>query len=307
MILLKTPDSILFDDEIIFKIKPYGEYLGVVMNDIGCIGPDWKGEKRDNEKRVLILGGSTSYSVDLPRITAENVNNKGSYSIVSCGKPRYTSYINRVNLEHNLMAYKPDIVVLYMGINDAIYNNFTWVDDKPEVGFFNWKSYTSWLSYDVLKYYLIDKGIRGNPEFATGALRSEEIFDQNVRAIIKTADQFGVEVILSDFAIAYPTTDKRLENKMLRMEPQMKHFWGNISSTRYAVERHNAIIKKLAEEYGLSLVSVFDKVPKNSEYFVDICHMTTKGKYVLANEIAKAIIIGAPVSKPLNPPLTKYP
>ncbi|NVJ48570.1 MAG: hypothetical protein HWE07_15655 [Cytophagia bacterium] len=292
LVYWSTPEGLRFDKELMYTGEPNSPLFREVMNDIGCIGPNWQEEKKAGEKRVLLLGGSTSFSKGYPaylQASLTNLHPGMDFTVVSCGKPRYTSYINKVNFEDNLLQYNPDIVVLYMGINDAIYNSFPWLNAKPEVGYFNWKSLSRWISYDLFKYHLVDKVLRSQPEFSDGEIRSKAIIMENVREIIEIAQSNSVEVVLSDFALGYPTGDTALKSKIMQMEPTMKHFWGSVASTKYAVKMHNSVMEQLAAEYRLPVARVAASIPQNSEYFVDICHMTDKGKRLLAKEISKVI------------------
>lgn len=289
IIYVRTPEGLQFDDELVYTGAPNQQLFNVALNDVGCIGPDWKSEKGETEKRVLLLGGSTSYSREYPeslqRSLAE-VRPEFKLSVMSCGKPRYTSWINLVNFKENLLQYNPDVVVLYLGINDCIYNTFPWVEELPDIGYFNWKSTKSLLSYKLLKYHLVDKQIRSEPEFAGRELRSREIFENNISEIISIASANQIKVVLSTFALGFPTSDDRLENAIYGQETRMQHFWGNVNSTVYGVKQHNEVMTYLADKHEIPLVRIDQAVPATSEFFSDICHMTDKGKALMGEAFA---------------------
>jgi lysophospholipase L1-like esterase len=288
----KTPPDYLFDDNIIYTVKPHGEIFKVPVNNIGCVGTDITQFKRNNEKRIFLLGGSTSYSSDYVNQVRQQVSmNNPEYDItvVSCGKPRYTSYINLVNLKRYLLSYSPDIIVLYLGINDSIYNTFYWLDKLPDIGYFNWRSFRESMLLKLFKYHIIDILIRSRPDFLNSPLRSVPIFKENISSIIETAHAHNVKVVLSTFALSYPTEDNDLRKRIKSDEGRTKHFWGTIDSTVYAVKKHNEVMDVLAQQYKLPLARVDKALPANSKYFTDICHMTKEGKVVLGNTIAGAI------------------
>ena len=150
---------------------------------------------------------------------------------MSCGRPRYTSWVNRVNFERNAAVWSPDVVVYYEGINDNIYNSFPWLDGPPTVGYFDAKSLHSSVFIELLRYYVVDKAIRSIPDFEMRPLRSPAIFEENVRGIVEIARQRNASAVLATFAIALPTSDGSLLTRIRAEEPVMCHFWGNVPST----------------------------------------------------------------------------
>ncbi len=284
--------GMVFDDEIIYTGEPHGLLFGVALNDVGCIGPDVRVPKRAEERRILLLGGSTSYATDYVDSVRETVsrNNPGLVvSVVSCGKPRYTSWVNMVNFRDRLVRYSPDVVVTYLGINDSIYNSFSWVEGLPDIGFFDWRSARRSAFLALLRYHVVDKRLRSTPDFPAGPLRSAAMLRENIEAIIATARSAGTRVVLSTFAIALPTDDPKLRARILADEPLMRHFWGNIDSTVRAVREHNEVMVALAAAHGLSLARPERVLRRDSGYFKDICHMEQPGKALLGEAIGDAI------------------
>ena len=158
----RTPDAMVFDREIVYSYQPKSVAIDVVLNDIGCIGDDVLVAKAEGETRVLLLGGSTSYSKYYTDRLREELNRKNpssNFKVISCGRPRYTSYVNLVNYQRVSKLVNPELVVLYLGINDNIYNSFPWLEDVPSVGFFNWASTSSLVSLELFKYFLLQKKI----------------------------------------------------------------------------------------------------------------------------------------------------
>jgi hypothetical protein len=288
----KTPDALVFDDELIYTCKPFSTVFGQTLNDIGCIGPDVLTPKPPEERRVFLLGGSTSFSreyVDATAAALSRSNPQCAVKVVSCGRPRYTSYTNLANFRENLLQHSPDVIVCYLGINDSIYNSFHWIDTVPDVGRFNWRSLEASMFYKMIKYYLIDRRLRAESDFSEGEIRSTDILRKNLSEIIRIAGANDIGVVLATFAISYPTDDETLRKIIEDREDNMKHFWGNIPSTVHAVERHNEVMEELASEHGLSLARVQGSLPADAEHFIDMCHMTPRGKTILGTVIAEAI------------------
>ena len=297
----RTPTGMEFREDIIYSYRPYTDIGNTTLNNIGCIGDDVSlpssGQHPLTEKpedyKVLLLGGSTSFSPEyvkhLKTALLKREPRLGErLKVFSCGRPRYTSYINRVNFEKHLAAYKPDVVVLYLGINDNIYNTFQWVDELPRVGYFDWKTLKQSAFFEFASYHLIDKRLRSKPSFDR-PLRSKAILENNVTKIIKMVQENKMSVVLASFAISHPTTDPKLEQIIRKNESQMTHFWGDLSSTRLGVDEHNSLLRSIASDYSLPFANISPKIPKTRQFFLDLCHLTEPGYVKLVEALAPRI------------------
>jgi len=61
MVLVRTPEGMVFDPEIIYSYRPHTKVGSMVLNDVGCVGDDLESSSAA-AFRVLLLGGSTSFS-----------------------------------------------------------------------------------------------------------------------------------------------------------------------------------------------------------------------------------------------------
>ena len=291
-----TPAGMVFRDDLLYSYAPHTQVGDLELNDMGCIG-DSLAERRSEEELVVLLGGSTSFSrryVEAVRKRLVSLAPDRSFRLFSCGRPRYTSYMNRVQLDQILTRASPDFVVLYMGINDNIYNSFPWTGDLPRVGYFDWKTLRTSIAFELLRYHLVDKAWRSTPDFDRETLRSPEIFRRNIEAMISTARSAGARVILSTFAIGLPTDDRALEAHIDRGEARMQHFWGHVEPTRLGVSSHNEVTADLAAQYDLPLANVAAAIPRDGRHFGDICHLTPAGEAILGTTIADAILQASP-------------
>lgn len=294
LVAKKTPAGMRFDDEILYTYAPGTELGGIVLNDVGCVGDDalTKSAEAGGETRVLLLGGSTSFSARYVASVKENLRRENPgrpLRVMSCGLPRYTSFVNRANFERRASVWAPDVVVWYEGINDNIYNSFPWLTGLPTVGYFDWRTPRSSVFFGLLKYHLVDKAIRSVPDFAPERIRSRSILEENLIGILGTARSRHAKVVLATFAIALPTDDEKLLARVRSDEKVMRHFWGNIGSTVAGVRAHNEVVESLAERLGLPLARVAEAIPRDSAHFADICHLTDAGNDRLGAGIAEAV------------------
>jgi hypothetical protein len=291
-----TPPGMVFDDAVLYTYAPGTVLPGMTLNDVGCVGDDAL-SRAPGETRVLLLGESTSFSaryVSAVKGSLERARPDRRFRVMSCGKPRYTSFVNRVSFEKNAAVWSPDVVVWYGGINDNIYNSFPWLEGLPSVGYFDWRTRRSSVLFGLLEYHLVDKALRSVPDFAPDRIRSRAIYEENVAGIVGIARKRNAGVVLSTFAIALPTGDAKLLAKIMGDEGVMRHFWGNIDSTVAGVRAHNEILERLAARLGLTLARPDQVLFRDPAHFVDICHLTPDGNDLLGAAIAGAVGRGLP-------------
>ena len=231
-VFVKTPRGVVFDRELVFRFEPDSTVYGLKLNNIGALGDDVysRSEEGGEPLRVFLFGGSTSYSLQYVNTVREHLQSQlnRKCAVTSFGRPRYTSHQARRLAQSVFPDYRPDVAVLYLGINDTIFDTFWWVDGPPDVGFMNWRGGPP-LLFQGLRYHLVQKRIRSTPTFPEGNLRSERILKSNVENIADMADHAGIQLVLSEFALAVPTADRKLNLTIQKQEPVMRHFWGNVS------------------------------------------------------------------------------
>ena len=295
------PAGMRFDNEVLYSYAPHTRIQGMVLNDVGCIGDDALLQAdvgaSGAETRVLLLGGSTSFSapyVSSVKAALRALDPDRRFRVMSCGRPRYTSYVNRVNFERNASVWNPDVVVYYEGVNDNIYNSFPWLEGAPTVGYFDARTLRSSVFLDLLRYYAVDKALRSVPDFEARPLRSPAIFEENIRDIVGIALRHQAAVVLTTFAIALPTVDEKLLARIRSEESVMRHFWGNLGSTVAGVRAHNQVMEGLAARLHLPLARAAEAIPRDAAHFKDICHLTDAGNEILGSVVAGAIHPRAP-------------
>jgi hypothetical protein len=295
LVAQQTPPGMLFDEPVLYSYAPRTRIQGMVLNDVGCVGDDALPDNAPGsraETRVLLLGGSTSFSaryVSSVKESLQTLHPGNRFRVMSCGRPRYTSWVNRVNFERNAAVWSPDVVVYYEGINDNIYNSFPWLDGPPTVGYFDAKSLRSSVFFDLLRYHVVDKAFRSVPDFETRPLRSPAIFEENVRRIVEIARGRNASAVLATFAIALPTSDERLLSRIRSEAAIMRHFWGNVPSTLAGVRAQTQVTEALAKSLGVPLARVAEAIPHDAAHFGDICHLTDAGNEILGRAIASAV------------------
>ncbi len=303
LVAVRTPDGLRFDPELVYDLAPFSRPWGVQLNALGCIGDELTpsdGQSLD----VLLLGGSTSYSppyVDAVRRRLRETFPGQRVRVMSCGRPRYTSHLDAVLFDRLAERLRPTAVVLYLGINDTIYDTFPWLGPVPEVGIFDWRDPRRSIFLGLLCYYVVDKELRARPGFGLDDLRSPRILRQSVERVIATARRIDATPVLSSFALALPSDDPALADRIARLEPRMEHFWGRVPSTCLAVVAHNRVLEGIAEREGLVIARVDGAIPRDHEHFGDLCHLTPAGNGILGRVIADAVHDA--LARPAVPPM----
>ena len=286
----RTPSGMIFEESLVYDLQPESTVYGVELNDAGVIGDDLA-NLGDKDLVVFLFGGSTSFSPAYVRTVKRSLEGlTGSdVGVVSFGRPRYTSHSNRILAEQWIPRYRPDYVVLYLGINDNIYNTFPWLEGRPEVGYFDWKRFWPPMILRLGEYHLIQKRWYSKPDFGEEEIRSSGIFEKNLRKIVAVAKREGAEVVLSEFAFAYPSDDEQLREKLANDEEVMSHFWGHQASAFRGMEAHNLVSRRLVDELGTLFAPVGSVIPKDTIHFFDICHLKPRGNQILGQTVATTI------------------
>ena len=94
------------------------------VNSLGLKGDEPSREKTPGRRRVVVLGDSVSLLCDqtydpgkiFPSLLARDFGSRAE--IVNAAVMGYTSYQERLLLEHDLVDYKPDLVVVQYTLND---------------------------------------------------------------------------------------------------------------------------------------------------------------------------------------------
>jgi lysophospholipase L1-like esterase len=98
-------------------------------NDLGFRGDPFPLEKPPGEFRIVVLGGSTTYTsvvednretfpARLGQILQEQYG-QDAVRVINAGVPGYTSWESLANLAFRVIALNPDLVVVYHGTNDV--------------------------------------------------------------------------------------------------------------------------------------------------------------------------------------------
>ncbi|MBN1549815.1 SGNH/GDSL hydrolase family protein [bacterium] len=199
-----------------------------------------------------------------------------------------------------------DVAVIYHGINDLRANNIPPEYFKPDYGHFGWYDYVNGIDR-----YRSTIGITAIPYgfhylytgFKQMMFRSRYIphhtplpkwqiygadiktagpFESNLREILDMARQHRTDAILMTYAYYVPDNYSFGAFKAKYLDYQAHdlpiELWGQPKFIIEGLDKHNAIIQRLATEYSdVHFIDMEKKIPKDGRYFDDICHLSEEG------------------------------
>ena len=128
--MCKEYTSIKYDynKPIIFLKPQSGKYLNI--NSDGFRGSRLDLTDDDNY-RIFFLGGSTAFGIisstddtTIPALLEKKLHTDGfSVKVINAGVPSFTTRDELYYIEHHILNYKPDLIIMYDGWNDISHIN----------------------------------------------------------------------------------------------------------------------------------------------------------------------------------------
>lgn len=125
----REQSSFIPDDHLFWKLRPDNPSWEV--NASGFRGPDAPREKPAGEFRVAVLGDSCTFGLGTPGLSYDETyaarlqallaaaRPDRAVRVLNFGVPGYSSFQGMRLLSAKVLAYRPDVVVAYFGINDG--------------------------------------------------------------------------------------------------------------------------------------------------------------------------------------------
>jgi lysophospholipase L1-like esterase len=286
------------------------------INTMGFRGPEIERVKKANCVRIVCLGGSTTFSAragnatTYPRLLETKLD--ATYSpveieIINAGVGGYTSAESLVNFQLRVLDLKPDLVIVYHGINDihprvvpgfaTDYSHYRKPSQPPQRtvsdAVAEWSTLYACLRYRFLvdhrnnlirmttkvPYYLVPLDIQAK-SFAT---TTPDTFRRNIKTIVQLAKANGVRVVLSTF-----TYSRSLHDRMYTAYHSGSYYRG--------YQQHNAVMTEICRKEGLLNVDLASRFPNDDEsLFSGPVHLNSRGTEIKAqvfhDELVNARII----------------
>ena len=268
-------------------------YLSYHINSTGMRGED-VADKGD-AYRILALGNSctfgwgieygSTYCCQLQKILSAKYPSK-KIEVINAGVPGYSSHQGKIYFANELLALKPDMVLIMFGWNDQWPAGKGICDDDQRMpsafvlGLQNLASRTK--LYQLARKVAISLADRGEAPMLddiSGMQRvSPDCFCNNLKEIVKTAKAHNIKPVLLIPPVAC------LKN----------YFTGSISDFHRRHARYQAEIKRAAEYTFTDYIDLQEAFDAYRDLFddaqADPVHFNRQGHLITANAIAEKVL-----------------
>lgn len=292
-----------------YKLNP----LSIHTNEFG-----WRygGGEKKSKYRIICLGGSTTYGDAVQKgeetypAQMENILKKMSYDIdiVNCGLSYYSSAECFATLAFRGVYLKPDIVILHIGLNDIEpllspneyqpdYSHWRKAENQTNNNKFIrfWKA-PSW-TVKVLSLYFFNPASAGMCGTQITTWKEAALAKNNIDSRYPSGLR---QNLLNSIAVcrgigAIPIVV--LDNSNITRKNSSTNTNLNQSDAEYANKRigkaleiNNFVMDSLAKSLNVSVIPFNEFKTSNEEYWVDQCHLNSKGEYEKAHYIINNLL-----------------
>ncbi len=272
---LANKELYLYDPVLFWRLRPGAVDEGAKINAQGMRGVAAKKKRTPGVTRILLLGDSVVYGFKLDDRDGIAANlrrilgKEGAVEVINAGVVGYSSFQVMNYFRQELSAFKPDIVVTYVGNNDWL-ESPTFQDKKQPVLIGpvgkSWHVLRRLALYRALRMCLGKSGL-----FERGAKSA----DSHVRRVTPDDYQYNLRMIQKE---AVKIGAKAYFCRMVQIagDPPC------VRDGYYPIPEDLTLIDMLEPFRGLCL-------PRARRYFMDGVHPTPKGAHLMAEAIAEKI------------------
>lgn len=285
------------DPHIGFVLIPNYASPQININSMG-----FRGKEFDNDLNkhfvILAIGGSTtfglgvddsqSYPYQLQTILRNDdlIREKNiKLTVVNAGVPSYTSIQQRLHLEASIKLIKPDLVLICTGTNDYLYS--TLVNWYPEVLLLRIPSpWRLWFQKNsALFRLLIMRPVSSKKLVNVFNDEALNYFSSNIEAMIDTSTLNNIEVT----AVAPPFNNNLFFND--QFSPFNDIIIHKPEFARTSQRKFWEALVEIGKKENINLIDHKMSVTHftDKKYFLDFCHLTPEGHFLMASDIAQQI------------------
>ena len=144
----------------------YGDRPGYAINSHGFRGKNFSIDKLTGVYRIVCMGGSTTFcltesdeSHTYPQMLEDALNSvysSPSFEVINAGTPSWTSAESFINFHFRVMELKPDMIILYHGLNDTFPMRR---DEEGKSDYSNWRKSLDYSSTSDSVRFLIKHSV----------------------------------------------------------------------------------------------------------------------------------------------------
>ena len=320
-----------------FRYSPH-HYLGYIPtpnlaqgenrnNALGFRGEEISLVKPEGVYRIVAVGGSTTYSVDVEDYRDSYPYQLGDYlrasgfdqvEVINAGVGSYASYHNFINIQFRVLPLQPDLIIVYQGYND-VHTRFVYPyseylgDNSGYIASF----VTDTIMPDILEYSTALRivGIRANLTKPHSALDWHRFKLASSSQRDEFLSQWRTGVYPSGLFAETTAMDMLRNNPPVHFERNLESMVGlakqhavdlllvtfvtstefnlpPVASNEYifALKQHNDLTRAVAEGNDVPLFDLEAVFPADRSLFTDGRHMTVEGNRIRAQLMGDFII-----------------
>ena len=268
---------------------PSGQEWRCTINALGFRGPEFTIAKPAGVRRVLCVGGSTTFwgyrdGLTYPAMLSRRLNANGAspIEVLNLGVSGYTSAMNAERFHREYRGFSPDVVVLYEGVNDIC-------DLAPA-------RYRHRIARSLLLATVsnLATGWCEGGEGAHLATIVAQSFKTRVAPqldrILEETRQVGARLLISTFP--GPDLSRLSADERRFLDAELYRSWrelGSLESYAAALSAYNQKVREWAAAHAVAVIDLERAVQGTTDLFMDICHLHTNGLERVAEAAAEAI------------------
>lgn len=291
--------------------KPGLKIAGIEINSHGFRSPELS-NKNPGTLRLGFLGGSTTFSAE---VTANNltwpavVTSKlaemypdNNFEYINAGVSGYTTSDSSANLKTRLAIHDNDILFIYHGINDIIFDAYY---DGVKQGVIP-------ISYNEKKIknnFLLKHSLLAELAYVNALilLRQNDTDDKTVRIplneqLVSDRFRYRLQTLVDDALnnsklVVLPTFTNRLRDGLTPDELSDAMLTHNYYVPYYSTEDllkalniYNDVIRDFSEQEGVLVIDSAEAIAGTRANFADSVHFTNEGSELFGKYIAARLI-----------------
>lgn len=295
---------IVFHNRSGWELMPGYSVAGIRINDYGFRGTDFPRRKDPEAVRIMCLGDSCTfgapgddspYPYQLERQLAQ-MDLGRDHQVINAGVEDHASINAQLRLPR-LLAFDPDIMIVYIGWNDMWLGNPKHYPDMRR----KTQSYWHYGNGGNTGLRLLDEAkeiLELNTPPPIGSFDLEDFlpenFEYNMRRLIRTAKNDRVRVVLTTLPTLIPHDGAELSPQSLdKLRYPAFLVRGDVDRLTQLYDVYDNSIRRLAMDEDTDLIDLnaaFAGMDDEREgYFSDTWHPTIEGSEIIARALAQGL------------------
>ena len=295
------------------KVSSLDKEIRIRYNSLGFQGPE-KPANYDSCLSIVTVGGSTTACMYIstentwPTLLSNRLSN--SFSNVwlnNAGRDGHSSFGHMFMLRDHLLKLHPKVIIFLTGINDVDRTDLSAHEDSVSRSFRQFALRNSEVLNVVVAYLRNNKAISLGllSEFADFKVKKFDMltlsedtirhalklqqplvngYERRMRALIDTCLRNNIKPVLVTQPILCGNITDRLSGLDLARVKIVPGMNGELWSRK--LDMYNAVVKRLAQEYGLLCIDLAAMLPKSTKYYYDFVHYNNAGTHKIVELMA---------------------